>query len=126
MEAPTKLRLAVPTQFVLWVAGQEAPSLKDFEALSRGVRRTLAPLRLRLEASKRLSFGLPMHLDPSDIVTAIQRLEQEIDSLSEQQAEALRTATFVGTTADEANEYDERHQKITDLVQQLALAQKAQ
>lgn len=46
--------------------------------------------------------------------------------LSEQQAEALRTATFVGMTSDEANEYDERRRKITDLIQQLALVQKSQ
>jgi len=41
-----------------------------------------------------------------ETVAAIHKLKQDIDSLSEQQAEALKTATFVGMTSDEVIEYD--------------------
>jgi len=53
-------------------------------------------------------------------------LKQEIDLLTEEQAEALKSATYLGMTAEEAQEYDERRKNITRLVQQLALLEKAQ
>ena len=68
-----------------------------------------------------------MPADHSDTtVDAIHRLKQEIDQLSEQQSEALKSATYLGMTPDEAKEYDARRQKITQLVQELSLLQKAQ
>ena len=51
---------------------------------------------------------------------AILRLKREIESLSEQQTETLKTATFLGMTSDEAKAYDARRVQITDLVRKLA------
>jgi hypothetical protein len=59
-------------------------------------------------------------------VAAIYKLKQDIDSLGEQQAEALKTATFVGMTSDEVIEYDTRGEKITEMIRQLRLLQKTQ
>ena len=64
--------------------------------------------------------------DPSNTVEAVHRVKQEIDKLTEEQVEALKQATFVGMTPDEAKEYDERRKRITVLVQQLATLEKAQ
>jgi small ligand-binding sensory domain FIST len=62
--------------------------------------------------------------DQSETKAAIYRLKEEIHSLSEQQAEALKTATFVGMTSDEVIEYDRRGEKITEMIRQLKLLQK--
>ena len=70
-------------------------------------------------------IGPPTRENQTEIV-AIHRLKQDIDSLGEQQAEALKTATFVGMTSDEVIEYDKRAEKITELIQRLALLRKAQ
>ena len=59
-------------------------------------------------------------------VEAIHRIKQEIDKLSEQQSEALKTATYVGMTAEEARQYDGRRQQITKLVEELRLLKNAQ
>jgi hypothetical protein len=60
-----------------------------------------------------------MREDQSETVAAIYKLNQDIDSLSEQQAEALKTATFVGMTSDEVIEYDKRGEKITEMIRRL-------
>jgi uncharacterized protein YeaC (DUF1315 family) len=65
-------------------------------------------------------------LNPSDTVSAVHQLKQEIDTLTEEQAQALRTAVYVGMTPEEAREYDERRQRITQMVQELALLEQAQ
>jgi hypothetical protein len=57
---------------------------------------------------------------------AIHRIKQEIDTLSEQQSEALKTATYVGMTAEQAREYDARRQQITNLLEELRLLKIAQ
>jgi hypothetical protein len=67
-----------------------------------------------------------MREDQSETVAAIYKLNQDIDSLSEQQAEALKTATFVGMTSDEVIEYDKRGEKITEMIRRLTLLQKTQ
>jgi hypothetical protein len=67
-----------------------------------------------------------MREDQSKTVAAVYKLKQDIDSLSEQQAEALKTATFVGMSSDEVIEYDKRGEKITEMIRQLALLQKTQ
>jgi len=59
-------------------------------------------------------------------VEAIHRIKQEIDRLSEQQSEALKTATYVGMTAEKAREYDARRQQITNLLEELRLLKIAQ
>ena len=65
-------------------------------------------------------------LNPSDTVSAVHQLKQDIDTLTEKQAQALRMAVYVGMTPDEASEYDERRQRITQLVQELAAMERAQ
>ena len=67
-----------------------------------------------------------MPADSSDTVSAVHELKQEIDRLTEEQAEALKSATYLGMTAEEAQEYDERRKNITRLIQQLAMLEKAQ
>jgi hypothetical protein len=57
--------------------------------------------------------------DTAHSVEAVQRLRQEIEKLTQEQNEALKTATFVGMTAAEAKIYDARRQRITELVEQL-------
>ena len=57
--------------------------------------------------------------DTSDSVDAVERIRQEIEKLTEEQNEALKTATFVGMTASEAKIYDARRQRITELVERL-------
>ena len=54
------------------------------------------------------------------------RLRQEIDDLIDEQTEALKRATFVGMTPDDAKMYDARRQTITRLMQQLAEIQEGQ
>jgi hypothetical protein len=62
----------------------------------------------------------------SDTVEAIHRLKQEIDKLTEQQADALQTAIYVGMTPDEAQEYDGRRRQILKYVQDLAVLEESQ
>jgi hypothetical protein len=50
----------------------------------------------------------------------IDQLKQEIDALFEMQHEALKRATYLGMTPDEAKTIEERRKKITALVDQLA------
>ena len=54
------------------------------------------------------------------------RLRQEIDNLIDEQTEALKRATFIGMTPDDAKMYDARWQTIMRLIQQLAEIQKDQ
>jgi len=83
----------------------------------------LALLRQTILASN--DRNIPAN-DPTDTLAAIHRIKEEIDRLSEQQKEALKTAIFVGMTPDEAQEYATRRRKITELIQELELLQKAQ
>jgi hypothetical protein len=81
------------------------------------------PLRLVLPCIQLFQSAL-MREDQSETVAAIYKLKQHIDSLSEQQAEALKTTTFVGMTSDEVSEYDKRSEKITEIIRQLMFLQK--
>ena len=56
----------------------------------------------------------------SDGQDAILRLKQEINRLTEQQTEALKTATFLGMTTAEAEAYDTRRVQITYFLRTLA------
>ena len=60
--------------------------------------------------------GTPMDNSSTE---ATHILKQKIDHLSNIQSEALRSATFVGMSPEEAKEYDARRQEITGLVKQL-------
>lgn len=61
----------------------------------------------------------------SQTAETIHRLKQEIDKLTEQQTEALKMATYVGMTPDEAAEYDERRGKILQYVQDLKILEES-
>jgi hypothetical protein len=67
-----------------------------------------------------------MREDQSENVAAIYKLKQEIDSLSEQQAEAIDAATFVGMTSDEVIEFDKRAEERTEMIRHLTLLQRVQ
>ena len=62
--------------------------------------------------------------EPDDTVTAVHRIKQEIDRLTERQAHALKQATYVGMTPEEAKEYDQRRSEITKLLRQLEVLEK--
>ena len=66
-----------------------------------------------------------MPADSTDTVAAVHRLKREIDQLTQEQVEALKSATYLGMTAEQAKQYDERRKNITRLVQQWLL-EKAQ
>ena len=62
----------------------------------------------------------------SETVAVAHRIKQEIDRLTDEQAKALRSATFTGMTPDEARDYDERRKAITKLIRDLELLRKEQ
>jgi hypothetical protein len=64
-----------------------------------------------------------MKLETTD--HAIHRVEHEIQCLTEEQTEAMETATFIGLTADETEQYDTRRARIVELVRELRLLQAA-
>jgi hypothetical protein len=51
--------------------------------------------------------------------TTLQRVKAEIDGLFELQAKALKAATYLGMTPEEAKEVDERRKRITHLMHQM-------
>ena len=56
---------------------------------------------------------------------AIHRLQGEIHCLTEEQTDAMETATFIGLTEKESNEYDARRERIMELVRELRLLEAA-
>ena len=52
-------------------------------------------------------------------VASVERLKEKIDTLTEEQAQALQTATYLGMTPDEATEYDHRRSRILTLIEEL-------
>jgi hypothetical protein len=64
--------------------------------------------------------------EPSDTAEAVHRLKEEIDKLTLQQSKALRMATLVGMTPDEAQEYDARRILILKYVHDLAVLEESQ
>jgi hypothetical protein len=57
--------------------------------------------------------------DPRNPSTSVRRLKQEIDELTLQQSDALKSAIYVGMTPDEAKDYDARRSRIMQLAEQL-------
>ena len=53
--------------------------------------------------------------------TDISHLKEEFDKLSEEQLHALRVATYVGMTPQEAKTYDNRRRKITEVAKRLSV-----
>ena len=56
---------------------------------------------------------------------AIAKLRERIQRLTDEQTQALKHATYVGMTAEEAKAYDARRATITRLLQELADLKKA-
>ena len=50
----------------------------------------------------------------------IRSLREQILTLSDEQTESLRLATFVGMTAEEGKEFDTRQDRLIELMKQLA------
>lgn len=63
--------------------------------------------------------------DRTQTAEAIHRLKEEIDKLTEQQSEALKTATYLGMTTDEAKEYEQRRERILEYVQDLKMLEES-
>ena len=63
--------------------------------------------------------------DPPERLNTIHRLREEIDRLTGEQIEAMKTATFRVLTIDEGKEYEDRRAKILELVEQLRLLEEA-
>lgn len=68
----------------------------------------------------------PSRTQSSGTQEAIHRLKEEIDKLTQQQTDALRTATYLGMTTDEAKEYEERRDRILKYVQDLKTLEESQ
>ncbi|HTZ83940.1 MAG TPA: hypothetical protein VMB66_12155 [Candidatus Acidoferrales bacterium] len=66
-----------------------------------------------------------MPSDSSDTQATVYRLRHQIDSLTQQQTEALKTAIYVGMSPAEVKAYDDRHGEILQLTQQLAEFEKS-
>jgi hypothetical protein len=64
------------------------------------------------------------NIGASESLAAMHRLKERIETLSEQQAEAMKTAMFKGMTSGEAKKYDNRSSRITKLVKKLATVSK--
>jgi hypothetical protein len=64
--------------------------------------------------------------EPSDTAEAVHRLKEEVDQLTLQQSKALRMATLVGMTPEEAQDYDARRKLILKYVQDLAVLEESQ
>lgn len=62
----------------------------------------------------------------SKTTKTIHLIKEEIDNLTEQQNQALKTATYLGMTTDEAKEYEQRRDRILGLVESLALLEESQ
>lgn len=71
--------------------------------------------------SNRMGFGMPLNS-----TKIIEEIKREIDRLRTDQDEALKSATYVGMTAEEALRHDARRDRIAQLSRQLQQLQQAQ
>ena len=60
------------------------------------------------------------NVEQKEIQAAIQRVQEEINRLSEQQTAAEKIAALVGMTTDDSRQYRERHSRIKRLTRELA------
>ncbi len=58
------------------------------------------------------------------IAEVIQRIKQEIESLSAKQSEAVKWAVYSGMSAETGSEYDKRQDRIRELSRELETLQK--
>jgi len=56
---------------------------------------------------------------------AVERMREELDTLTEKQLDFLRTATYLGMRPEDAKEYDERRSRIAQLMQAMAALETA-
>lgn len=65
-------------------------------------------------------------MPPTDpgVAEIIKRIKQEIDTLAEQQSQAVKWAIYTGMSSETAQEYDQRQKRIRELGREL-LALKA-
>jgi uncharacterized protein YeaC (DUF1315 family) len=59
-------------------------------------------------------------------IRGIKPRRQEINRLTKEQVQTLSVAVYLGMTPDEAKEYDDRHQHIRQLVEEVAMLERAQ
>ena len=58
-------------------------------------------------------------------VEIARRLQRELDSLTEQQMEALRRSMLEDMTLDEAQKFTERHRHVARLLKRLAMCKRS-
>jgi len=63
--------------------------------------------------------------DVPPTLEVLRKIKQEIEKLSKEQIDAMKAATYVGMTPDEAKAYDLRRQRITALTHELRLLEQA-
>lgn len=61
----------------------------------------------------------PMSAYPREAAAKIPHMKADIDRLFTEQAKALKSATYLGMTPEEAKQCDERRKKITHLMKKL-------
>jgi hypothetical protein len=69
---------------------------------------------------------VPVARKSSQTLSAVHRIKQEIDRLTEEQTQALKSATFVGLTPEQSQELYARRLRITELTRQLEFYEKPQ
>ncbi|HUK47037.1 MAG TPA: hypothetical protein VLW06_05575 [Terriglobales bacterium] len=62
----------------------------------------------------------------SDSALFVRRIKEEIDRLTCEQDEAIKTATFLGMTAQQERQFHVRRGRITRLIEQLAIFEEVQ
>jgi hypothetical protein len=67
----------------------------------------------------------PVEDKTADTLSAVDRIREEIDRLTREQTEALKSATFVGLTTEDAKVLYRRRLRITELMRELELYEKA-
>ncbi len=60
-------------------------------------------------------------MPPNDpgVSEIIKRIKQEIDTLTEQQSQAVKWAIYTGMSSETAQEYDQRQKRIQELSREL-------
>lgn len=61
----------------------------------------------------------------ADTGESVKRLKVEIDTLADEQAEALRSATYIGITPQQDKDYDDRRSRILSLMREVERLEKA-
>lgn len=64
-------------------------------------------------------------MEPALRANNVRKITEEIDRLTEQQTHALKSATFIDMTSEQAQEYDSRRGRIAKLAEQLIQIEKS-